>query len=472
MEMPDVGRLLSLGAPALRSLGERLRAIELGQAFAARLARVGDRVDDALRTPMRTWHARRMKGPSAVAARMFLLHDPVTPAAAREALGELAPLLEAGFVEDGRGGLVSRVHLALVGDLYCFGDRPGLGGDAVMPACGATLDLVRAVMPTTSVERLLDLGCGAGPVGLLLARAARQVVATDVNRRAVSLARLNAAVNGVANFEVRLGDLYEPVGTERFDRVVAHPPCVARPVGTSASTFVHGGSHGDEVPLRMLAGSARHLTRSGRAVVLGDWPLLDGDALDSRVRAAVGSGATDVLVLQSPSKNLDEYCALLAATEHLELGEAFAEAAMAHRDHLDALGIRGLAMACVVVTQGTGWTSLVPVRHLHDAPVTVEALDRLLAARALALGPREALAKASLRMTSGARLVEQPMPDGSLPSVVVQLPAGRPEWPPVLDATLAARVARVATSRRVGEAGDHALEAAREGLLGGALEPT
>jgi SAM-dependent methyltransferase len=473
MEMPDVGRLLSLGPPALHSLGKRLHAIELGPAFAARLARAGERLDDALRTPLRTWHARRMRGPAAVAARMFLLHDPVTPEAAGDALGELAPLRDAGFVEEGRDGLISRIHLALAGDLYCFGDRPGLGGEAVMPICGVTLDLVRAAMPTGLVDRVLDLGCGAGPAGLLLARAARQVVATDLNPRAALLARLNAAVNGVANFEVRVGDLYEPVASERFDRVVAHPPCVARPAGAAASTFVHGGWHGDEVPLRMLAGSVEHLARGGRAVVMADWPMVDGEGLDTRVRSAVGNGTTDVLVLQSPSKNLDEYCAIMAAVEHGELGESFAAATIAHRDHLEGLALRGLTVACVVVRQGLGWTSLVPVRHFHDAPVTADAIDRLLAARALALGPPETLVRSSLRMTAGARLVEQAMPDGSPPSVVVQLPAGRPEWPAVLDATLAARLARVATSGRVGgtgEAGDGALEAARQGLLRGALE--
>jgi methylase of polypeptide subunit release factors len=473
VELPDVGRLLSsLQPPALRSLGERLRAIGLGPAFAARLARAGERLDDALRTPMRVWQARRMEGPAAVAARIFLLHDPVRPAEAREALGDLAPLRDAGLVEDGEGGLVSRIHLALAGDVYCFGDRPGLGGEAVMPICGGTLELVRAAMPASPVDGVLDLGCGAGAVGLLLARAARRVVATDVSTRAVSLTRLNAAVNGVANLEVRLGDLYEPVREQRFDRVAAHPPFVARPAGAAASTFVHGGSRGDELSLRILAGVAAHLAPGGRAVVSGDWPIVEGDGVDTRVRGATGDGPVNVLVLQSPSKNLDEYCALLAAMEHRELGEAFARAAIAQRDHLERLGLRGVAMACVVVEAGTGWTSLVPVRHVLDAPVTASAVDRLLAARRLALGPQEALAKARLRLAAGARLVEQAMPDGAPPSVVVQHPPGCPEWPAVLGATLAAQVARVATSARVDEAGEGALEAAREGLLRGALEPS
>jgi SAM-dependent methyltransferase len=469
--LPDVGRLLAMGSPSLRALGQRLRAIGLVPAFAAKLARVGERMDDVLRAPMRTWHARRLKEPAAVAARLFLLHDAVTPEEAREALGNLGALIKAGFVEEEGGGIVSRLHLALAGDVYCFGDAPGLGGEAVMPICGATLELVRAVMPAARVERVLDMGCGAAPVGLLLARAAGRVVATDVNPRAAELARLGAAINGIENLEVRVGDLYATVAGERFDRIVAHPPFVARPAGATASTFVHGGARGDELPLRVLAGAPEHLAPGGRAVVLGDWPMVDGDALDARVRAAVGEGATDVLVLQSPAKNLDEYCVLHAAVEHRELGEAFARAAIAQRDHLEGLGLRGLALGCVVLAPGTGWTSLVPVHHVHDAPLTSEAIERLLASRRLAFGAAGALAQARLRVPVGARLVEQPMPDGSPPSVVVMLPAGRPERPAVLDAKLGARVARIAQSACVGEAGGaDALEAAREALLRGALD--
>src|ERR1019366_6647185 len=115
-----------------------------------------------------------------------------------------------------------------------------------------------------------------------------------------------------------------------------------------------------EMPLRVLAGAAEHLAPGGRAVVLGDWPLVEGDSLDARARAAVAAAATDVLVLPSPAKNLDEYCAVYAAMEHRELGEAFAKAAIAHRDHLERLGLRGIALACVVVAPGVGWTSLVP----------------------------------------------------------------------------------------------------------------
>jgi hypothetical protein len=205
--------------------------------------------------------------------------------------------------------------------------------------------------------------------------------------------------------------------------------------------------------------------------------VVEGDPLDARVRAAVGPGVADVLVLESPPKNLDEYCTLHAAVEHRELGDAFERAAIAHRDHLETLGLRGLALACVVVAPGEGWTSHVPVRHVSDAPITSESVERMMAARRVAFGNAEAVAGARLRWPQGARRVEQPMPGGGAPSVIVQLPAGRPEWPVVLDAGSAAWLERIAAATSVREAvretpgeGRAAVDVARDALLRGVLE--
>lgn len=58
--------------------------------------------------------------------------------------------------------------------------------------------LLREVAPPDR-GRILDLGCGFGPIAVGLARASDQVVvdAIDVNDRALELTRLNARANGV-----------------------------------------------------------------------------------------------------------------------------------------------------------------------------------------------------------------------------------------------------------------------------------
>jgi len=88
---------------------------------------------------------------------------------------------------------------------------------------------------------LLDLGCGYGPVGIAAAvfNPSLQVVMTDVNERAVWLAKENAKRNGVENVEARQGFLYEPVQNMRFEAVLSNPPIAAgmktvRPLITQA----------------------------------------------------------------------------------------------------------------------------------------------------------------------------------------------------------------------------------------------
>ncbi|MCD6510259.1 MAG: class I SAM-dependent methyltransferase [Thermoprotei archaeon] len=75
--------------------------------------------------------------------------------------------------------------------------------------------------------KVLDLGCGYGVIGIVAAKLAPNgfVILTDINKRAVWLARLNVKVNDVRrNTDVRLGNLYEPVRGEVFDTIITNPP--------------------------------------------------------------------------------------------------------------------------------------------------------------------------------------------------------------------------------------------------------
>ena len=84
--------------------------------------------------------------------------------------------------------------------------------------------LLLETLPERMSGRLLDLGCGWGPVGAALGKRypALEIVMTDVNRRATALARRNLAANGV-RAEVVEGDGFEAV-EGRFDAVITNPP--------------------------------------------------------------------------------------------------------------------------------------------------------------------------------------------------------------------------------------------------------
>ena len=78
-------------------------------------------------------------------------------------------------------------------------------------------------LPTLS-GRVLDLGCGWGAVGVALGKRypGLEIVMTDINRRAVELARRNLDANGV-RAEVVQGDGFENV-TGEFDAILTNPP--------------------------------------------------------------------------------------------------------------------------------------------------------------------------------------------------------------------------------------------------------
>jgi hypothetical protein len=170
----------------------------------------------------------------------------------------------------------------LASDLGEAALRGPIPADHVLGVGGASTTLAGLTI-TSRVDTVLDLGTGCGIQALHAARHARRVVATDISRRALDLARLNAAVNGVSNIELRLGSLFEPVEGETFDRVVSNPPFVITPRGDGVPAYEYrdGGLVGDAVVASVIAGAGSSLAPGGVAQLLGNWEYREGvDALD------------------------------------------------------------------------------------------------------------------------------------------------------------------------------------------------
>jgi len=104
-------------------------------------------------------------------------------------------------------------------------------------------------------DRVLDLGCGWGPIGVAAARQAvnGHVVLTDVNRRAVWVSRRNLRTNHITNAEVRPGSFFAPVAQDRFDVIATNPPYHA----------------GRPAILRMLEEAPAHLVPGGHLLMVG-----------------------------------------------------------------------------------------------------------------------------------------------------------------------------------------------------------
>jgi 16S rRNA (guanine1207-N2)-methyltransferase len=110
--------------------------------------------------------------------------------------------------------------------------------------------LLEAAGDAADAGAILDLGCGYGAAGIVMAaRAPRsRVTLVDINPRATALAAANARLNGVANAEARTGDGCAPVEGMRFDVILLNPPIRA----------------GRAVVVRLLKEAAAHLAPDGR----------------------------------------------------------------------------------------------------------------------------------------------------------------------------------------------------------------
>ncbi len=90
---------------------------------------------------------------------------------------------------------------------------------------GGTLAML-SVLSLKEDDKVLDLGCGYGVVGIYIAKVigAQNVVMTDIDPLAVKLAKENAVLNGVGEIRVVQGDAYENIEDNDFTLILSNPP--------------------------------------------------------------------------------------------------------------------------------------------------------------------------------------------------------------------------------------------------------
>ena len=97
-------------------------------------------------------------------------------------------------------------------------------------------------------DKVLDLCAGYGPVGIAIKKIfpKADVYLTDVNKRAIHLAKKNARLNKV-KVTVKSGDLYVPYKDEKFDVILVNPPMAA----------------GRKICLKIIEDAKKHLKKDG-----------------------------------------------------------------------------------------------------------------------------------------------------------------------------------------------------------------
>lgn len=416
MTLPDASRLARVPRQTWEAFARRLATVGYLDEATWAIHRLAAEARSPLHAPIAKWHARRVREPWGNALRLFLLNDPVPELDARAVLGPDLPLelwLDAGLLERHAGDQVSSPYLLEVsgGCLFLCDDLIA-GGDAVMGPARTTHDLVRTAYPAGRLGTALDLGCGPATAAILLAPRCDRVVATDVNPRAITLARVNTWMNAVGNVELRRGDLFEPVAGETFDLVVSQPPFVAQPDGTPGATYLHGGARGDELPMRLLGELAKHLAPGGLAVLFVEWPIIEGDPpIETRIREALAAPGASLLVVGMTEVDfLDQHCEHYATQTRPTLDAEWERLVLERRDHFERMRVRQLRPSFNVVrtaAAGTSpWTSVVRSRSFVQARLTRARLDALIAARDLEASGTAALCKARLTVPADVSFAE------------------------------------------------------------------
>jgi methylase of polypeptide subunit release factors len=414
---PDAEAAAELGR-ALRELGYDEDAIEerLGEDGIA--ADVGDVLV----------HARRLaRDELGEAIRLLLLAQPVCRAAFAPAdeLVRLGLATEDGALLVPRARIVPTESIYLTFDTFSHGaqDPPGWVASFTPTAYWlASLTLRRRV------RRALDIGTGNGVHALLAARHADEVVATDVNPRALAFTSISAALNGMDNVETRLGSLFEPVAGETFGLITCNAPYVISP--NARWQYRDAGFPGDEFSRLVVTSAAAHLEEDGFASVLVSWLAPSADEADDHVREwLAGTGCDAWILVMDGSDPLDHAAGW---NDHLSTDlDAFAATLDEWTSYFAGLGAGWISEGGVVMHRRTG--DLHAVRAIEvdedELEYASDQLERVFRALELVARDGERVLDRRLRLVEDARFDQELDRDGDVTSTTLVLDEGTcPAW--------------------------------------------
>ena len=204
---------------------------------------------------------------------------------------QAAGALEGAVDEHGR--VRSRVRVSsLDGALFLHSAYPTSGESDIFfgPDTYRYVNLIREELPALGpVSRIVDLGAGTGAGGIMAARLApgARVTLTDINRKALDMAAINAAKAGT------LVDLVEATGLDdvegAVDLVIANPPYI---MDDDDRAYRNGGGmHGAALSFEWATAVARRLASGGNMILYTGVSIIDGQ---DELRSALDEALPDL----------------------------------------------------------------------------------------------------------------------------------------------------------------------------------
>ncbi|GHF28765.1 N5-glutamine methyltransferase family protein [Streptomyces morookaense] len=314
--------------------------------------------------------ATRGDGPLETLVRLFLLQRTVAYGQAAAALPVDDCLADGWLVrEDGdlvRATVDVRPYGGpegqdwwIVSDLGCaVGGAGGIAGGAGGPegverselvlGVGGASTTLAGITVRTPVASALDLGTGSGIQALHASQHATRVTATDLNPRALHIARLTLLLSGAPEADLRQGSLFEPVAGETFDLIVSNPPFVISP--GARLTYRDGGMGGDDLCRTLVQQAADRLNDGGYCQLLANWQHVEGEDWRERLASWVPRGC-DAWIVQREVQDVAQYAELWLrdAGDHRTSPQEYAARYDAWLEEFEARKTKGV---------GFGWITL------------------------------------------------------------------------------------------------------------------
>ncbi|RMI30227.1 DUF7782 domain-containing protein [Nocardia stercoris] len=407
--------------------------------------------------PVPVRRAVRDAGELGTLVRLLLLGDalPVAEVAAALAPVDVDQAVAAGLLA--RDGELVRAALDLrpldlghgtrwvLSDLDDSMRRRTLTEDHVLGVGHASLSLLRAT-PTRRVGSVLDLGTGCGIQAVHAAGYADHVTGTDINERALWLARATAALNEL-DIDWLAGSWFEPVAGRTFDQVVANPPFVVGPARVE-HTYRDSGFALDGASRLVISQVPQLLAPGGTAAMLASWLHVEGQDWRARVSSWLPDYGVDAWIVQRDVADPALYVGTWLRDAGLDPRDpAVAPRAEQWLDALEAADAEGVGFGFVYLRRIDGPTQLLAedLTHAFDDPLGPEAtayFERSAWLREVAADPDTAWsARFEVLPATALERVYLPGEDGWAEQVVRLYRGDGPRWQHEIDDTAAALLA-------------------------------
>ena len=263
---------------------------------------------------------------------------------------------------------------------------------------------------------------------LLAAGHADEVVATDVNPRALAFTQISAALNDIDNVETRLGSLFEPVAGETFGLITCNAPYVISP--KARWQYRDGGLPGDEFSRLVVTSAATHLEDDGFASVLVSWLAASEDEPDEHVHEWLDGNGCDAWILGLSGSDPVDHA--VGWNEHLASDPAGYEQSLDEWvSYFDGLGAAWISEGGVIMHRRAGDHHVVRADAVDEDELEFasDQIERVFRALATIARDGDAALDGRLQLVDDARFDQELDRTGTVTSTVLVLDEGTcPDW--------------------------------------------